>query len=588
MTVPETAAIPKRDRLLRRTLRDPVAVACLVVLALVILASLAAPLLTDYAPDHSVLSDTLAPVSGAHPLGGDGVGRDVLSRLLYGGRTSLLGGTLAALVAFLVGGPLGLVSGFYRGWFDAAAGWIINVIMAVPAIIVMLVVMAAVSQDLNVAMIVLGVIMAPMVFRLIRASVVSVREELYVDAARVSGLGDPRIMRRHILPVVIAPSVIQATQLFAVAIGIQAGLSFLGLGKASQASWGAMLNDGFTNVYTKPTLLVWPGLAMGVTILAASLLGNAVRDALGTTETRVVRRRRPAPRKTAAGGLSPSDRLLTVEDLRVSYPKPGRSGGSDGDKIVVDGVSLTVERGEVLGLVGESGSGKSQTAFAVLGLLPNEAEVTADQMSFAGKELLGVSRAALNALRGRGIGYVPQEPMSNLDPCFRIGSQLVEPMRKHLAISKGEARTRALELLARVGIPDPERVFKSYPHQVSGGMAQRVLIAGAVSCDPQLLIADEPTTALDVTVQAEVLDLMRSLQQEREMGMILVTHDFGVVADICDRVAVMQTGRIVETAPVEKIFASPEHAYTRMLLDSTLEGGPARAALGAPLKEVTS
>ncbi|WP_406358352.1 dipeptide/oligopeptide/nickel ABC transporter permease/ATP-binding protein [Streptomyces sp. NBC_00658] len=591
MTVPETAAIPKRDRLLRRTLRDPLAVGCLVILALVILASLAAPLLTDQAPDHSVLADTLAPMSGAHPLGGDGVGRDVLSRLLYGGRTSLLGGTLAALVAFLVGGPLGLVSGFYRGWFDAVAGWIINVIMAVPAIIVMLVVMAAVSQDLNVAMVVLGVIMAPMVFRLIRASVVSVREELYVDAARVSGLGDPRIMRRHILPVVIAPSVIQATQLFAVAIGIQAGLSFLGLGKSSQASWGAMLNDGFTNVYTTPTLLMWPGLAMGVTILAASLLGNAVRDALGTTETRVVRRRRPAPRKTAAGVPSPSDRLLTVEGLRISYPRPGASGGSGGsggDKTVVDGVSLTVERGEVLGLVGESGSGKSQTAFAVLGLLPNEAEVTADQMAFAGKELLGVSQAALNALRGRGIGYVPQEPMSNLDPCFRIGSQLVEPMRKHLRISRGEARTKALELLARVGIPDPERVFKSYPHQVSGGMAQRVLIAGAVSCDPQLLIADEPTTALDVTVQAEVLDLMRSLQQEREMGMILVTHDFGVVADICDRVAVMQTGRIVETAPIEKIFASPEHAYTRMLLDSTLEGGPARAALDAPLKEVTS
>jgi len=583
MTVPEITAIPKRDRLLRRTLRDPLAVGCLVVLVLVILASLAAPLLTGYAPDDSVLADTLAPMSGAHPLGGDGVGRDVLSRLLYGGRTSLLGGTLAALVAFLVGGPLGLVSGFYRGWFDAAAGWLINVIMSVPAIIVMLVVMAAVSQDLNVAMVVLGVIMAPLVFRLIRASVVSVREELYVDAARVSGLGDPRIMRRHILPVVVAPSVIQATQLFAVAIGIQAGLSFLGLGKSSQASWGAMLNDGFTNVYTAPALLVGPGLAMGVTILAASLLGNSVRDALGTTETRVIRRRRPAPRKTAAG--VPSDRLLTVEGLRISYPKPGGSGG---DKTVVDGVGLTVERGEVLGLVGESGSGKSQTAFAVLGLLPDEAEVTADQLAFAGKELLGVSPAALNALRGRGIGYVPQEPMSNLDPCFRIGSQLVEPMRKHLGISRGEARTKALELLARVGIPDPERVFKSYPHQVSGGMAQRVLIAGAVSCDPQLLIADEPTTALDVTVQAEVLDLMRSLQQEREMGMILVTHDFGVVADICDRVAVMQTGRIVETAPVEKIFASPEHAYTRMLLDSTLEGGPARAALDAPLKDVTS
>ncbi|MEV2211371.1 dipeptide/oligopeptide/nickel ABC transporter permease/ATP-binding protein [Streptomyces sp. NPDC050997] len=582
MTEVAPAPAPGRDRLLRRTLRDPLTVVCLVVLGLVIVASLAAPLLTDQAPDRSVLADTLAPMSGAHPLGGDGVGRDVLSRLLYGGRTSLVGGTLAVLVAFAVGAPLGLISGFYRGRFDAVAGWITNVIMAVPAIIVMLVVMAAVSQDLNVAMIVLGVIMAPMVFRLLRASVLAVREELYVDAARVSGLGDARIMRRHILPVVIAPSVIQATQVFAVAIGIQAGLAFLGLGKASQASWGAMLNDAFTNVYSAPALLVWPGVAMGLTIVASSLLGNAVRDALGTTEPHVTKRRRPAPRTAVAPAAEvPADRLLTVENLRVGY----------GEKTVVDGVSITVTRGEVLGLVGESGSGKSQTAFSVLGLLPYEAEVAADQLVFDGKELLSLDLTALNALRGRGIGYIPQEPMSNLDPCFRIGSQLVEPMRKHLGLSRAEARTKALDLLARVGIPDPERVFRSYPHQISGGMAQRVLIAGAVSCDPQLLIADEPTTALDVTVQAEVLDLMRSLQQEREMGMLIVTHDFGVVADICDRVAVMQTGRIVETAPVGRIFAAPEHAYTRMLLDSTLEGGPVRGELRTPtvpLKEVTS
>ncbi|MBP8534415.1 dipeptide/oligopeptide/nickel ABC transporter permease/ATP-binding protein [Streptomyces sp. MK37H] len=586
MTTVESAPVPKRDRLIRRTSRDPVAVGSLAVLTLVVVASLAAPLFTDYAPDRSVMADTLAPASGAHPLGADGVGRDVLSRLLYGGRTSLLGGALAVLVAFAVGGPLGVISGYFRGWFDAVAGWIVNVIMAVPAIIVMLVVMAAVSQDLNVAMVVLGVIMAPMVFRLIRASVIAVREELYVDAARVSGLGDGRVMRRHVLPVVVAPSVIQATQVFAVAIGIQAGLAFLGLGKASQASWGAMLGDAFTNVYNAPVLLVWPGAAMGLTILAANLLGNAVRDALGTSEPRVAKRRTRVARSAAAPVAEPpADRLLTVEGLRVSYPTPG------GDKTVVDGVSLAVARGEVLGLVGESGSGKSQTGFSVLGLLPSEAEVTADQLFFDGKELLGLSVAELNALRGRGIGYIPQEPMSNLDPCFRIGSQLMEPIVKHLGLSRSEARTKALGLLDRVGIPDPERVFRSYPHQISGGMAQRVLIAGAVSCDPQLLIADEPTTALDVTVQAEVLDLMRSLQQEREMAMILVTHDFGVVADICDRVAVMQKGRIVETAPARQIFAAPDHAYTRMLLESTLEGGPARGALRAldkPLKEVTS
>jgi peptide/nickel transport system permease protein len=575
------AAPPRRDGLWRRTLRDPVAASCLVVLGLVIAASLAAPLITGHSPDRSVMADTLAPMSGAHPLGGDGVGRDVLARLLYGGRTSLVGGALAVLVAFLVGAPLGLIAGFYRGWFDAVAGWVVNVIMAVPAIIVMLVVMAAVSQDLNVAMIVLGVIMAPMVFRLIRASVLAVREELYVDAARVSGLSDPRIMRRHVLPVVVAPSVIQATQVFAMAIGIQAGLAFLGLGKASQSSWGAMLNDAFTNIYNAPMLLVWPGIAMGLTILAASMLGNAVRDALGTAPPRVVRRRRPVRPAGSATADDPAERLLTVSGLRVAY----------GGKTVVDGVELTLDRGEVLGLVGESGSGKSQTAFSVLGLLPNEAEVTAERLTFDGKHLLGLDLADLNALRGRGIGYIPQEPMSNLDPCFRIGFQLAEPLRKHLGLSRAEARDKALALLARVGIPDPERVFRSYPHQISGGMAQRVLIAGAVSCDPQLLIADEPTTALDVTVQAEVLDLMRSLQQERRMGMILVTHDFGVVADICDRVTVMRQGRIVETAPARRIFAEPGHDYTRMLLDSTLEGGPARGPLRQPekpLKEVTS
>jgi ABC-type dipeptide/oligopeptide/nickel transport system ATPase component len=172
--------------------------------------------------------------------------------------------------------------------------------------------------------------------------------------------------------------------------------------------------------------------------------------------------------------------------------------------------------------------------------------------------------------------------MSNLDPSFTIGSQLVEPMRVVLGITKREATARAIELLERVGIPEPARTFAAYPHEVSGGMAQRVLIAGAVSCDPELLVADEPTTALDVTVQAEVLDLLRDLQQERRLGVLIVTHNFGVVADLCDQVSVMRSGRIVETGPVEAIFHTPEHAYTRALLDSILEGGPTRGPLSAP------
>ncbi|GAA4697481.1 dipeptide/oligopeptide/nickel ABC transporter permease/ATP-binding protein [Phytohabitans rumicis] len=543
----------RRPGLARRLLRDPVAIVCLAVLGLIVVASALAPVLSGHDPNTSSLTDTLAPISGDHPLGADGVGRDVLARLLYGGRTSLLGALVAVAVAVTLGVPTGLLAGYYRRTFDAVSSWTANLLMAIPAIVVLLVVLAVVGQNMYLAMMVFGVLMAPGVFRLIRASVTSVREELYVDAARVSGLGDARIMRRHILPVVIAPTIIQAAQMFGLAIVIQSGLEFLGLGSATQASWGAMLNDAFANIYTKPILLLWPGAAVALTVAAFGLLGNAMRDALGRLSKTPAG---SAPAPASATAALDDDGLLVVRDLRVSYATE-----------VVGGVSLTVRRGEVLGLVGESGSGKTQTAFAVLGLLPPEARVSG-QLVFDGQKL---SPAAVAKLRGRRIAYVPQEPMSNLDPSFRIGAQLTEPMRRHLKLSRSAARRKALDLLARVGIQDPERVYASYPHQISGGMAQRVLIAGAVSCDPDLLIADEPTTALDVTVQAEVLDLMRSLQSERQMGMILVTHNFGVVADICDRVAVMQTGQIVESAPAAELFANPQHPYTRMLLDSTLE-----------------
>lgn len=592
MSVPPTdglAAVPsapeRRRHLIVRLLHDPVAVAALVILALLAAASVLAPFLTSQDPIKSSLFDTLAPMGPDHPLGADGVGRDVWAQLLYGARTSLAAALVAVAVAFAVGIPAGLLGGYYRGKADAILSWASNFMMAVPAIIVLLVVMAAVSQSTYVAMAVLGLIISPSVYRLIRASVVAVREELYVDAARVSGLTDGRIMRRHILPVVQAPSIIQAAQIFGVAISIQAGLAFLGLGSPSETSWGAMLNDAFANIYTAPVLLLWPALAICLTTTSLALLANALRDALGGKK---IQQKSPVQRpKTSvrpsrlAKSTKPSVRdlgaeLLRVDNLKVTYAVDG------GTRTVVDGVSLVVERGKVLGLVGESGSGKSQTAFSLLGLLPPEAGMQADRIRFDGDELGGLGRGAMNRFRGKRIAYIPQEPMSNLDPSFTVGSQLVEPVRQHLRISARAAKAKVISLLERVGITEPARVFDSYPHQISGGMAQRVLIAGAVSCDPDLLIADEPTTALDVTVQAEILDLIRSLQDERNMGVILVTHDFGVVADICDRVTVMRSGRLVETADVAELFANPKAEYTRMLLASTLEDAKPRTALKGP------
>ncbi|WP_024287341.1 dipeptide/oligopeptide/nickel ABC transporter permease/ATP-binding protein [Cellulomonas sp. KRMCY2] len=611
MTIPDLASmdplgarvpapLPKRAGRFKRLITDPTAALSIGVLLVITVASFAAPLLADADPNAPALANTLGTPEPGHPLGFDGVGRDIWARLLYGGQVSLTGAAIALVVALAIGVPSGLIAGYFKGWFDGVSSWIANLTMAMPAIVILIVVSQAIGQSTNAAMLVFGVLMAPGVFRLVRGSVIAVREELYVDAARVSGLGSGRIMRRHILPVVAAPTVIQSAQMLGIAIIIQAGLQFLGIGSSGEASWGAMLSDAFANIYLAPRLLIWPGLAIVITVAAFALLGNALRDVLGAQavkQSRATRKAAKAAARVAAANriagttievahsgvhhtaVDP-DVLLEVDNLRVTYPK------IDGESVVVDGISLVVRKAEVLGLVGESGSGKTQTAFSILGLLPPEAKVSADTITFGGEELAGMSRSAMNVIRGRRIAYIPQEPMSNLDPSFKIGSQLTEPIRQHLGLSKKEAKAKAIALLARVGINDPERTFKAYPHEISGGMAQRVLIAGAVSCDPELLIADEPTTALDVTVQAEVLDLMRSLQEERQMGMILVTHNFGVVADICDRVAVMQTGRIVETAPAEELFANPQHPYTRMLLDSTLEDSVPRpqpaAASSAP------
>ena len=352
-----------------------------------------------------------------------------------------------------------------------------------------------------------------------------------------------------------------------------------------------MLSEGFKNVYLTPTLLLWPALAMALTIGGLVLLGNAIRDALEDGDKIKHRRKRasvigtsagsttagPAkvrqPRKSVAAVESGTEHhLVKVTNLGVGYPQ------ADGSiKTVVDDVSFHVDRGEILGIVGESGSGKSQTAFSILGLLPDNAQIVGGSIQFDGSYTVApgdgkVSQERLSKLRGKRISYIPQEPMSNLDPAFTIGYQLVTPMVRVLGISKAEARKRALKLLTDVGIVNPERTFEAYPHEVSGGMAQRVLIAGAISCEPDLVIADEPTTALDVTVQADVLDLLRELQQRLNIGVILVTHNFGVVADLCDRVAVMQNGRLVEEGTVREILNDPKDQYTQTLLGSMLEG----------------
>ncbi|MBW1638091.1 dipeptide/oligopeptide/nickel ABC transporter permease/ATP-binding protein [Microbacterium resistens] len=597
--MPATATLPadvppaRRGGAVRRLIRNPLALVSLVVLLVIIVACFLAGWLSPHDPARGDLNRALLGPSAEHLLGTDRAGRDILSRLLVGGQASLLGALLALAVSVAVGVIGGLLAGYYGRWFDTMSGWFAGLLMAMPAIVVLLAVRAALGPSVWVSMAVFGVIISPAFFWLVRTTVRTVRNELYVDAARVSGLRDSAIIVRHVGRVVRAPIIIQAALVAGVGIGIQAGLEFLGIGDATIPTWGNMLSEGFRNIYIAPLTLLWPAVIIGLVTGALAILGSALRDALedgegarprraARTEARSSERRQAVAVQAEAAPVESPDpeALLSVRGLRVGYRQ------SDGSmKTVVHGVDLDIRRGEVLGIVGESGSGKSQSAFAVLGLLPEGGEVLAGDIVFDGQDLRRLSRREMSAIRGRRIAYIPQEPMSNLDPAFRIGFQLVEPMRVRLGVSRSDAKARALELLTKVGIADPQRTFDAYPHEISGGMAQRVLIAGALSCEPELIVADEPTTALDVTVQAEILDLLRVLRHDTGVAVIVVTHNFGVVADLCDRVGVMQHGRIVETAPVRQALLSPSHPYTQALLSALLHGGPSRDEIDAATLE---
>jgi len=569
---------PVKRAVIVQLLRNPQGAICLTYLALVVLVALAAPLLAPAGPNVTELEATNAPpLTAGHPLGGDSAGRDILDRLIWGSRQTVIAVLVVVVVSVLLGVITGLVAGFYRGRFEHISSFITDVIMSLPGIVLLIALYALIGPNIPAAMAVFGVLIAPTYYRLVRSIVLGVRNELYVDAARVVGLSDLRIVGRHVLWAVRAPVIIQSSFVMAAAIGIEAGVSFLGLGDPAGASWGIVLQTSFNGIYNNAWAVLWPALVISLTILTLVLLGNALSDVLQSSArskplsprqrhalmASAAREETAEPVADSALVGSSDDVVLSVRDLRIGYPT-----AEGGVKEVVHGVDLDVRRGEIHGLVGESGSGKSQIAFSTLGILPREALILSGHVLLDGEDLLADSRR-MQAARGRRIGYIPQEPMSNLDPSFTIGAQLIYGLRAARPMAKGEARQRLVDLLVRVGITEPDRVMRLYPHQISGGMAQRVLICGAVASDPDIIVADEPTTALDVTVQAEVLELLRELSRERGLAMILVTHNLGVVADLCETVSVMKDGRIVERAGVEAIFESPRKAYTQELLSSS-------------------
>ena len=556
----------------------------LAILTVIVLTALSAPMLPLADPNATDPASRLAPLFGDHFLGSDALGRDVLSRLIWGARVSLAVGLSASLIAAAAGSAIGLVAGYIGGRTDSILMRFIDLLMAFPYILLALAIVAVLGPGLINALYAIAAVNIPFFARNIRGITIGLSRREFVDAARLSGKGHFNILGTEILPNIMPTIVITLSTTIGWMILETAGLSFLGLGaQPPQADLGSMLGEGRKLLFTAPLISLVPGLAIFLVVMSINLLGDGIRDVLDP-RLRSGALARPSARTAIAKNRRRSDTVvddgatLAVRDLRTEF----RTGSSVA--VAVGGVDLTIGRGECLGLVGESGSGKSVTAMSLAGLVPSPPGLIADgAVRFFGEDLIEASDARIRRLRGGAIAHVFQDPLATLHPLFTVGDQIAEAIRAHQPLSRRDADARTRELMDRVRIPNPAERAKAYPHELSGGLRQRVSIAMALANDPDLIIADEPTTALDVTVQAQVLRLLDDLRRERNAAVLFITHDFGIVSQICDRIAVMYAGRIVETGPTAQLLVDPAHPYTRMLIDCVpVMGEPdrRRAAIG--------
>jgi len=547
------------------------AVGLVVLLGLVLGASVVAS--SD--PVTMDIAKRLTPPSAGHPLGRDEFGRDIWSRLVHGGKISLLVAITSAAIAAVIGTAMGMIGGYFRGLSETLTLRLADLVMCFPPILLALLLVTLLGPGVATLIGVLSVLYTPGFARVAYGETLTIRSQEFVDASRALGGSSARIICRTVLPNIAGPVVIQFSLGVAAAIVIESGLSFLGLGVVPpDPSWGLMIRGARTFMTQSPMTLFYPCAALVGTIFVINQLCDALRDVLDPKGSAASFR---SLLVGAAAGQSESpahapteDTLISIRDLSVSI----------GGVPATESVSFQIARGETVAIVGESGSGKSLTSLAILQLLPPAAHIASGSMEFTGKDgkkrdLVVATRGEMQSLRGAEIAMVFQEPMTSLNPVYTVGEQIAETLRQGTGLSKQAAQIQAVHMLRKVGMPDPERRVHDYPHNMSGGMRQRVMIAMALSRKPGLLIADEPTTALDVTIQSEILELMKAMREEEEgrgMSMLFVSHNLAVVADIADRVLVMYAGRVVEEADSATLFANPQHPYTRGLLASTPSG----------------
>ena len=552
-----------------------------IVLLLVLVLALVTPILPLQPPNVTNLAHKNANFGEAgHLLGADDLGRDLLSRLLWGTRVSLAIGLVSAIAAATLGSAIGIIAGYAGGRTDNLLMRFIDMLMGFPYILLALAIVAALGPGLFNALIAVAVVNIPFFARNIRGVTVGIAHKEFVDAAKLAGMGHTRIILTEVLPNVIPVIVIAMSTTVGWMILETAGLSFLGLGsQPPDPDLGSMLGQAKASLITDPHVSIPAGMMILIIVMSINLLGDGVRDALDPRlRSGALSRPMAATMVDRSGTVptaSPYD-LLALRNLQTEFHVKDRIYRA------VGGVDLAVQPGECLGLIGESGSGKSVTALSVMGLVASPPGViTGGAVHYKGRDLVGMPYRDLRKLRGSDIAYIFQDPLATLHPLYTVGDQLIEAMQVHGTAPAQGARQMAIDLLKSVRIPNAESRIDSYPHEMSGGMRQRAGIAMALANDPQVIIADEPTTALDVTVQAQILSLLDDLRRSRGLAIIFITHDFGVVAQLCDRVAVMYAGRIVEEGPTADVLAAPAHPYTRRLIACVPELGEGRRKLHA-------
>ena len=558
-------------------------------------------LLAPYPPNDTVGPQLTGP-SSRFLLGTDYIGRDVLSRLLAGAGLSVLGSLLVAAIALVFGALPGVLSVYLGRVFEWVTLRVIDTLIALPFLVFAVAMTALLGNGVFQALFAVGLLLAPVFYRVSRSATLAVANSHYVEAAVLSGASTWWIVRKHVWHKVAPPVAISLSTTIGLGLVVISSLTFLSIGVSPpQATWGGILATDLEYIALQPWAPVVPIALILIAVLACNLFADAVRDTAGESGRQLLNAQaaKKAARKAARGkrrgsvplapdmahgeleilpgepattdvaaadvaatavrrGAGQPDVLLAVSDLKVR--------NSVDNAELIKGVSFSLRRGQTLGIVGESGSGKTLSVRAVLGILPRQLAQAGGTVEILGRRSADFSKQDWLDIRGNSISAVFQDPGSYLNPSIWLGRQVAEVLRVKKKLSRAAAKAETLRLFEAVHLREPHLVYEQYVHELSGGMLQRVLIATAIALGPDILIADEATTALDVTVQAEILDLLQELQETQGLSLVVISHDLAVVAQLSNEVLVMRSGAVLEHGPARRVLHNPRHEYTQLLI----------------------